>query len=684
MTISTSNVSQKQELSWEQDGLPDLSADERAIGYRDLATYSSIFSFSARYWGGLWALIGSVVLIAFFAFLTTSEQVEERFMKWMERVQQSSGQDLFLLVGLPVSIASFSVLFYRWHSKKHPEARVVRAWILSAFTLFLASVSVKLNVAFALWSKSFYDAIQNRNEPEFWIQTGVFTVLAVFWVLVGTYRQFFQQLLQIRWRTWLTQIFSTQYFDKSRFYYLSQQSKQENPDQRIAEDLDKFTELAIYLYFGAYIAITSLYEFSKLMIEISGDLAFTRFGIDVIIPDYLFWTAVVYAIFGSIFISFVGRRLIKVEVLRQRYNAFFRYHLIRAREYAEGITFLRGELNHNNESRRLFGIVRSNWNTRMWALKFLGFSSLSYNQASVIVPILLMAPKYFADKAMTWGNFMQILRTFGELRESLSWFIDQYQNIAELRGTATRLFTLEKGMLEVDAFNERSPLIVTPNNVGGIALGHVSLNRPQFDDFGVMHEQPQVLGIDWQISQGQRWLVTGASGSGKSTILRAVAALWPYGKGHIDVPSKGKIQFLPQRPYFPIASLREALAYPAPADMYQDAAYETVLEMCQLSHLKTRLSEENTWGQVLSGGEQQRLAFARVFLQRPDYLFLDEATASLDIENEKTLYATLLEFLPNITLVSVSHHEQLKTYHTHALHLSADALGGFKAKTQTI
>jgi putative ATP-binding cassette transporter len=683
-----SNVSNnKSDSGWEQDHLPDLRADESAINNQDLAKISSIFTFSARYWGGFRALFGSLVLLLVFAFLTTSERLEEQFMVWLDHVQQANGVGLLVWLGIPIICLILLVSIYYICSKRNPDSRVMRAWALSALTLFLASLSVKLNVAFAVWSKAFYDAIQNRNESDFWVQTGVFAILAVFWVLVGTYRKFFQQLLQIRWRTWLTQIFSNQYFENNRFYYLNQQNKQnkqDNPDQRIAEDLDKFTELAIFLYFGAYIAILSLYEFSKLMLDISGDLDFHRWGMHVIIPDYLFWSAVVYAILGSFFIHFVGRRLIKIEILRQRYNAFFRYHLIRAREYSEGITFLNGAQNHKQESRHLFGIVRSNWNTRMWALKLLGFSSLSYNQASVIVPILLMAPKYFADKAMTWGNFMLILRTFGELRESLSWFIDNYQNIAELRGTATRVFNLEKALQGVDDFGQQSKLTVTPNNTGGVALSHVALNRPQFDDAGQMYEKPQVVDLDWQIGQGQRWLVTGASGSGKSTILRAIAALWPYGKGHIDLPKKGKIQFLPQVSYFPVASLREALAYPAAGDAYKDAAYETVLEMSQLSHLKDRLSETANWGQILSGGERQRLAFARVFLQRPDYLFLDEATASLDLENEEALYATLLAFLPNITLISVSHHEQLKQYHTQSLSLQPDGSGGFKAKLQAL
>lgn len=681
----------KQERSdysdWVNDPYPNLSADEAAIENKNLASLWSIFRYSAQYWGGTYALLAVVLLLVVLVYLVTNEFVWAQMVAWFlaikatvtgGEVTQSAAfvyTPVAVIVGL---LAIYALLFRRYRSEP------IRAWGLTILAFVLATAIVKLNVVLAGWSKDFYDAIQDKNYDGFVLQSWIFAQLATLWVLVKTYNTFYRQMLVIRWRTWLTERLSNRYLHNKRFYYLEHQRLQDNPDQRISDDLNRIASLAVGLFFGAYIAMLSVYEFSVLMIKISGDWSFEFFGQTYLIPFYMFWAAVLYALFGSTLVHFVGRRLVKLNFLSERYNANFRYHLIRAREYGEGIAFLQGDEHHAKEARSLFSIIRSNWRSTMWRNKLLGFTSLSYNQASALFPYIVAAPRYFAANGISLGDFMQIGRTFGELHESLSWFVNNYDTIAELRASATRVFNLEKALERVDQFGAQSNLVVTPNNVGGVALAHVSLNRPQFGDDGKMHEKPQVLGLDWQISQGQRWFVSGVSGSGKSTILRAMAALWPYGKGQIDVPSKGKVTFLPQRPYFPNASLRHALAYPAPADTYQDAAYETVLEMCQLSHLKTRLAEENTWGQVLSGGEQQRLAFARVFLQRPDYLFLDEATASLDIENEKTLYATLLEFLPNITLVSVSHHEQLKTYHTHALHLSADALGGFKAKTQTI
>ncbi len=491
------------------------------------------------------------------------------------------------------------------------------------------------------------------------------------------YRIFFSQLLQIRWRTWLTEQFSERYFSQNRFYHLEQIHGQDNPDQRIAEDLNRLTDMAIGLFFGFYLALLSVYEYSKAMLKLSGDLDTTVLGHAIHIPDYMFWTVVFYTIIGSVAIHFIGRRLVKINVLRERYNADFRYHLIRAREYAEGISFLQGDAHHLRGARHFFTIIRANWYHYMHRIKALGFSQTIYAQIGIIFPVIVAVPRYFAGQ-ITFGAIMQVLRAFGELRDALSWFIDNYSTWAELRGSSTRIFNLDHDLARVDQLHAQSNLHVAVNNVGGVALTHATLARPQKLDNGTITQQPQVVDLDWQITQGERWLVTGASGSGKSTILRAIAALWPFGQGHIDVPSKGKMLFLPQRPYMPIGSLREALSYPDAPDRFNDAAYETALEMAQLPQLKNRLDEHNNWAWLLSGGEQQRLSFARLFLQRPQYVFLDEATSALDETNEKNLYQTMLSFLPDITLVSVSHHPQLTQFHQKRLHLEEDVAGGFK------
>ena len=556
-------------------------------------------------------------------------------------------------------------------------AERIHAWGLSFLVLLLATINVKIGVELIEWSGVFWEDVKNKNVAAFIPGLVWFAKLAFAGILVGVYRIFFSQLLQIRWRTWLTEQFSERYFSHNRFYHLEQIHGQDNPDQRIAEDLNRLTDMAIGLFFGFYLASLSVYEYSKAMLKLSGDLDTTVFGHAIHIPDYMFWAVIVYTLIGSVAIHFIGRRLVKINVLRERYNADFRYHLIRAREYAEGISFLQGDAHHLRGARHFFTIIRANWYHYMHRIKALGFSQTIYAQVGIIFPVIVAVPRYFSGQ-ITFGAIMQVLRAFGELRESLSWFIDNYSTWAELRGSSTRIFNLDKDLNRVDQLHAQSNLHVAVNNVGGVALTHATLARPQKTEDGRLSELPQVVDLDWQITQGERWLVTGASGSGKSTILRAVAHLWPFGQGHIDVPSKGKMLFLPQKPYMPIGSLREALSYPDAPERFNEAAYETALEMAQLSHLKTRLDEHNNWSWLLSGGEQQRLSFARLFLQRPQYVFLDEATSALDEENEKTLYQTMLAFLPDMTLVSVSHHPQLTQFHHKRLHLEQDGAGSFK------
>ena len=670
------------ELAWIEQPLPDVRQNETALDSGSLAKFKDILRFASQYWGGVGALLIAMLLILVLILVVTNDALYNWVREYVIRT------DAALSAGAWASFAkrSFAVLavlaagvvMYQGllrYTKIGAER--IHAWGLSFLVLLLATINVKIGVELIEWSGVFWEDVKNKNVAAFIPGLVWFAKLAFAGILVGVYRIFFSQLLQIRWRTWLTEQFSERYFSHNRFYHLEQIHGQDNPDQRIAEDLNRLTDMAIGLFFGFYLASLSVYEYSKAMLKLSGDLDTTVFGHAIHIPDYMFWAVIVYTLIGSVAIHFIGRRLVKINVLRERYNADFRYHLIRAREYAEGISFLQGDAHHLRGARHFFTIIRANWYHYMHRIKALGFSQTIYAQVGIIFPVIVAVPRYFSGQ-ITFGAIMQVLRAFGELRESLSWFIDNYSTWAELRGSSTRIFNLDKDLNRVDQLHAQSNLHVAVNNVGGVALTHATLARPQKTEDGRLSELPQVVDLDWQITQGERWLVTGASGSGKSTILRAVAHLWPFGQGHIDVPSKGKMLFLPQKPYMPIGSLREALSYPDAPERFNEAAYETALEMAQLSHLKTRLDEHNNWSWLLSGGEQQRLSFARLFLQRPQYVFLDEATSALDEENEKTLYQTMLAFLPDMTLVSVSHHPQLTQFHHKRLHLEQDGAGSFK------
>ena len=670
------------ELAWIEQPLPDVRQNETALDSGSLAKFKDILRFASQYWGGVGALLIAMLLILVLILVVTNDALYNWVREYVIRTDAalsagawaSFAKRIFAVLAV---LAAGVVMYQGLLRYTKIGAERIHAWGLSFLVLLLATINVKIGVELIEWSGVFWEDVKNKNVAAFIPGLVWFAKLAFAGILVGVYRIFFSQLLQIRWRTWLTEQFSERYFSHNRFYHLEQIHGQDNPDQRIAEDLNRLTDMAIGLFFGFYLASLSVYEYSKAMLKLSGDLDTTVFGHAIHIPDYMFWAVIVYTLIGSVAIHFLGRRLVKINVLRERYNADFRYHLIRAREYAEGISFLQGDAHHLRGARHFFTIIRANWYHYMHRIKALGFSQTIYAQVGIIFPVIVAVPRYFSGQ-ITFGAIMQVLRAFGELRESLSWFIDNYSTWAELRGSSTRIFNLDKDLNRVDQLHAQSNLHVAVNNVGGVALTHATLARPQKTEDGRLSELPQVVDLDWQITQGERWLVTGASGSGKSTILRAVAHLWPFGQGHIDVPSKGKMLFLPQKPYMPIGSLREALSYPDAPERFNDAAYETALEMAQLSHLKTRLDEHNNWSWLLSGGEQQRLSFARLFLQRPQYVFLDEATSALDEENEKTLYQTMLAFLPDMTLVSVSHHPQLTQFHHKRLHLEQDGAGSFK------
>ena len=670
------------ELAWIEQPLPDVRQNETALDSGSLAKFKDILRFASQYWGGVGALLVATLLILALILLVTNDAVYNWARTYVIATDAalsagawgSFAKRIFAVLAV---LAAGVVMYQGLLRYTKIGAERIHAWGLSFLVLLLATINVKIGVELIEWSGVFWEDVKNKNVAAFIPGLVWFAKLAFAGILVGVYRIFFSQLLQIRWRTWLTEQFSERYFSHNRFYHLEQIHGQDNPDQRIAEDLNRLTDMAIGLFFGFYLASLSVYEYSKAMLKLSGDLDTTVFGHAIHIPDYMFWAVIVYTLIGSVAIHFIGRRLVKINVLRERYNADFRYHLIRAREYAEGISFLQGDAHHLRGARHFFTIIRANWYHYMHRIKALGFSQTIYAQVGIIFPVIVAVPRYFSGQ-ITFGAIMQVLRAFGELRESLSWFIDNYSTWAELRGSSTRIFNLDKDLNRVDQLHAQSNLHVAVNNVGGVALTHATLARPQKTEDGRLSELPQVVDLDWQITQGERWLVTGASGSGKSTILRAVAHLWPFGQGHIDVPSKGKMLFLPQKPYMPIGSLREALSYPDAPERFNEAAYETALEMAQLSHLKTRLDEHNNWSWLLSGGEQQRLSFARLFLQRPQYVFLDEATSALDEENEKTLYQTMLAFLPDMTLVSVSHHPQLTQFHHKRLHLEQDGAGSFK------
>lgn len=668
-----------QEGAWIDQSVPNVRANEQAIVRSELAKFTDIVRFGSQYWGGLLALAVVVLCMVLMIVLAVNDALYEAVRGFVAHTDQALSDGVWASfvkrLGALLGLVGLILLGYqallRWSSMGSER---IHAWGLAVLVLVLSTVNVKLGVEFIEWSGNFWESVKNKETQAYYSGLVLFAKLAFSSIVVGIYRQYFSQLLQIRWRTWLTQRYSQVYLSKNRFYQLEQVQGQDNPDQRIADDLNRFTDMAVALFFGFYLAALSVYEYARAMIKMSVHYEGVWFGHAVYIPNYMFWSVVVYTIFGSLAIHGVGRRLTKINMLRERYNADFRYHLIRAREYAEGIAFLQGDAHHLRGARHLFTIIRANWYHYMTKIKSLTFAQSIYAQAGIIFPVMVAVPLYFAGKS-NFGAIMKAIRAFGELREGLSWFIDNYSTWAELRASSSRIFNLDRDLSRVDDMYAQSELYVQVNHVGGIALTHTQLNRPQKSADGALSMQAQVSGLDWQISMGERWLITGASGSGKSTILRAIAGMWPFGQGRIDVPNKGKMMFLPQRPYMPVATLREALSYPDVPERFNDEAYRTVLSMSRMEHLSERLDEHNHWAWLLSGGEQQRLSFARLFLHKPQYVLLDEATSALDEVNELLMYQTMLEHTPEVTLISVSHHPQLASFHPNHLHLVAEGQG---------
>jgi putative ATP-binding cassette transporter len=463
-------------------------------------------------------------------------------------------------------------------------------------------------------------------------------------------------MLQIRWRVWMTRRFVDNWLARQVYYRLELRDRAtDNPDQRISEDIRAYTFNTLDLSLGLFRSLLTLGSFIVILWGISGSLGFNVAGFDVDIPGYILWAALLYAIVGSWLTHVVGRRLIPVNFQRQRLEADFRFGLVRLRENAEGVALYHGEA---SEQRDLVGRVervRANWWQLMRYTKNLTFLVSGYEQVAVIFPFLVAAPRYFAG-AITLGVLIQISDAFGQVQGGLSWFVTTYSDLAVWKASVDRLLTFQSAIHEAELQIERAERIQVGTN-GATQL------RAENLDLMLPNGKP-ILGLaEFAVNRGDKVLVTGPTGVGKSTLFRALAGIWPFGTGNIQVPSEGRQLFLPQKPYIPIATLREAATYPAPAGTFSDDEIREVLTAAHLDAFVPRLDEVQNWSMVMSGGEQQRLALARALLHKPDWLFMDEATAALDEPSEQELYQLLQERLPNATIVSIAHRPRVADFH---------------------
>jgi putative ATP-binding cassette transporter len=558
-----------------------------------------------------------------------------------------------------------------------PYFRSGQRW--QARGLLAAIIALNLGAVYMLvllneWNRVFYDALQNKDAAVFWHQLGRFTLLAMIFIVIAVYRFYLTQLLELRWRGWMTRDLMARWLSRQTFYRMELgryagapqqaltstglpkpgQRAPDNPDQRLQEDVRLFTKQTVELTMGLLNAVVTLVSFVGILWGLSG--SFTWGG--VTIPGFMVWMAVFYCAAGSVITHYIGRPLIGLNYEQQKREADFRHHLVRVREYSEAIALDKGEAIEGRQLDWRFGAALANYLALIGKQKQLvGFTAL-FGQAAVVFPFIVAAPRFFSG-AIQLGQLMQISSAFGRVQDALSWFVDNYDSLAAWRATTERLTSFESGLPQCGtaasgAIETQAPAALS-EPISGLSAQGLTLRLPA--------GQTLLQDVDLQAGPGQHTLIQGPSGSGKSTLLRALAGIWPWAKGAVQMPPAAMI--IPQRPYFPDGALRDALAYPDDSAQYNDDDLRRALTDAHLPQLITRLDERDNWTQKLSGGELQRLAIARVLLKRPGWVLADEATSALDPSTEQQLTAHLRQLTKNAggALISIAHHPGLATQH---------------------
>ncbi len=549
-----------------------------------------------------------------------------------------------------------------WSSEEKWKARGLLAVVI-AMNFAMVYLLVQLNE----WYQIFWDALQNYEEESFWPLIGRFSAIAFIYIIIAVYAVYLRQMLQIKWRTWMTKNYLDAWMGGQTYYRL--QDATDNPDQRISEDIGQFVNLSLALLIGFLKQLTTLAAFGVVLWNLSGSFSFTVGGVEIVIAGYMFWFSLIYSGIGTVIAHKVGRKLIGLNFDQQKFEADFRFSMMRVRENSESIAFYRGE----PAEREVFDMKFSNVIKNYWQLmrktKHLNFYVNGYAQLAVLVPYIMAYPRYFA-KEIQLGGLMQISSAFGRVQDALSFFVDSYDTLANLAAVVNRLYGFTEHMDEARKVQSSVTRATAPE----LKISALNVNLPTGREL--------LKKLSLELQNAKSLLVTGASGCGKSTLLRTLAGLWRYASGEISLPPNARVMFLPQKPYLPLGTLRRALIYPfAEKDSPPDDRLKEILRRVDLPALVDKLDITDDWSRILSLGEQQRLAFARVLLSAPDYIFLDEATSALDEPREVEMYKILREDLPKLTVVSVGHRSTL--FDLHDTELNLDGAGGYKLRSLT-
>ena len=551
------------------------------------------------------------------------------------------------------------------------------AWGLLIVLIMLNLGSVYISVRINIWNRDFFNAIQRFNWPAFQHQFIVFGILAAVAIIVIVYQTYLQQMLQIRWRRWLTGRYLHTWLDEQAYYRLQLEGGgTDNPDQRIADDLDLFTRQSLGLVIGAsgfLNAGVTLVSFLGILWTLSGGTVIRLGPLGGIgVPGYMVWFALIYSVGGTWLAFRIGRPLVKLNFDQQRYQADFRFSMVRLRENAESIALYGGEGRERRTFLDRFDYVVGNFWSIMKRTKRLNWYTSGYNQFAIIFPYLVAAPRYFA-KQITFGVLQQTADAFGQVQQSLSFIVNSYAFIAEWQAVVQRLVGFDRRAREVATAARAAPHIQVERVGDGVTVTNLDLDLP--------NGMALLRGVDLRVAPGEWLLITAPTGAGKSTLFRALAGIWPFGRGHIRI-GKGRTLFLPQRAYLPLGSLRTALLYPNEDDKVPKERLTTALREAGLGAFLNDLDTVDDWAHRLSLGEQQRLAFARVLLSEPGIVFLDEATSALDEAGESALYTLLRKAPWRPTVVSVGHRSTLNRFHDRVLPLAGAAV--YRPDTATV